>query len=458
MMKNQNKLHGENVIPAGYKRTEVGVIPNDWDEINLNSIVSELEAGVSVNSIDQVDAYSHGKHILKTSCVSNGHFDGYEKKSILPTDVKRAKCSPVKGGIVVSRMNTPALVGEVGYVAESNLDSFLPDRLWQMKFKKDVAHNPKWLATLLSFPPFSKKIKDTATGTSGSMKNISKSAFLSLKLPWPTLKEQNIIGTALSDADALITALEQLIAKKQAIKTATMQQLLTGRTRLPQFYKYSNETLKGYATGELGHIPVDWEVVTCGEIGKFRGGNGFPTGVQGQTSGKYPFYKVSDMNNDGNGIFMSDSNNWISSNIKKQLGSTIFPAGSIIFAKVGAAIFLERKKILTIPSCIDNNLAAFELDLTRCEIRFIHYILLNLNFGDYVSTTALPSLSGAVLSKIKIVLPSIKEQMAIASILSDMDAEIEMLEKKLAKFHDIKQGMMQQLLTGRIRLPLDHQP
>ncbi|TYS08915.1 hypothetical protein FYK58_20245 [Escherichia coli] len=91
-------------------------------------------------------------------------------------------------------------------------------------------------------------------------------------------------------------------------------------------------------------------------------------------------------------------------------------------------------------------------------MRFIHYILLNLNFGDYVSTTALPSLSGAVLSKIKIVLPSIKEQMAIASILSDMDAEIEMLEQKLAKFRDIKQGMMQQLLTGRIRLPLEQQP
>ncbi|CAD6049804.1 MULTISPECIES: restriction endonuclease subunit S [Enterobacteriaceae] len=270
--------------------------------------------------------------------------------------------------------------------------------------------------------------------------------------------EQTAIVNILSDADALITKLEELIAKKQAIKTATMQQLLTGRTRLPQFSKYPNGTLKGYATGELGHIPVDWEVVTCGEIGKFRGGSGFPTSVQGQTSGKYPFYKVSDMNNDGNGIFMSDSNNWISSNIRKQLGSTIFPAGSIIFAKVGAAIFLERKKILTIPSCIDNNLAAFELDLTRCEIRFIHYILLNLNFGDYVSTTALPSLSGAVLSKIKIVLPSIKEQMAIASILSDMDAEIEMLEQKLAKFRDIKQGMMQQLLTGRIRLPLEQQP
>lgn len=454
------KIERQNLpkVPEGYKVTEAVMIPNDWAEISLNSIVSVLEAGVSVNSVDEIDAYSHGKHILKTSCVFNGHFDGCEKKSILPNDVKRAKCSPVKEAIIVSRMNTPNLVGEIGYVAKDDRDVFLPDRLWQMKIKKDIDVNPKWLAALLSFSPFSKKIKDTATGTSGSMKNISKTAFLSLKLPWPTLKEQNIIAKALSDTDELISAIELLIAKKQAIKTSTMQQLLTGRTRLPQFSKYPNGTLKGYATGELGHIPVDWEVVTCGEIGKFRGGSGFPTSVQGQTSGKYPFYKVSDMNNDGNGIFMSDSNNWISSNIRKQLGSTIFPAGSIIFAKVGAAIFLERKKILTIPSCIDNNLAAFELDLTRCEIRFIHYILLNLNFGDYVSTTALPSLSGAVLSKIKIVLPSIKEQMAIASILSDMDAEIEMLEKKLAKFHDIKQGMMQQLLTGRIRLPLDHQP
>jgi len=454
------KIERQNLpkVPEGYKVTEAVMIPNDWAEISLNSIVSVLEAGVTVNSVDEIDAYSHGKHILKTSCVFNGHFDGCEKKSILPNDVKRAKCSPVKEAIIVSRKNTPNLVRQIGYVAKDDRDVFLPDRLWQMKIKKDIDVNPKWLAALLSFSPFSKKIKDTATGTSGSMKNISKTAFLSLKLPWPTLKEQNIIAKALSDTDELISAIELLIAKKQAIKTSTMQQLLTGRTRLPQFSKYPNGTLKGYATGELGHIPVDWEVVTCGEIGKFRGGSGFPTSVQGQTSGKYPFYKVSDMNNDGNGIFMSDSNNWISSNIRKQLGSTIFPAGSIIFAKVGAAIFLERKKILTIPSCIDNNLAAFELDLTRCEIRFIHYILLNLNFGDYVSTTALPSLSGAVLSKIKIVLPSIKEQMAIASILSDMDAEIEMLEKKLAKFHDIKQGMMQQLLTGRIRLPLDHQP
>lgn len=287
---------------------------------------------------------------------------------------------------------------------------------------------------------------------------LNKASLQKLSCIIPPIAEQTAIANALSDAEKLIIAVEQLIAKKQAIKTATMQQLLTGRTRLPQFSKYPNGTLKGYKLKELGHIPVDWEIVTCGEIGKFRGGNGFPTSVQGQTSGKYPFYKVSDMNNNGNGIFMSDSNNWISSEIRKKLGSIIFPAGSIIFAKVGAAIFLERKKILTIPSCIDNNLSAFELNLTRCDIRFIHYILLNLNFGDYVSTTALPSLSGAVLSQIKIVLPSISEQKAITAILSDMDDELEALEKKLAKIRDIKQGMMQQLLTGRIRLPLEQQP
>lgn len=460
MMKNQNKLHGENVIPAGYKRTEVGVIPNDWDEINLNSIVSGLEAGVSVNSIDQVDAYSHGKHILKTSCVSNGHFDGYEKKSILPTDVKRAKCSPVKGGIIVSRMNTPALVGEVGYVAESNLDSFLPDRLWQMKFKKDVAHNPKWLATLLSFPPFSKKIKDTATGTSGSMKNISKSAFLSLKLPWPTLKEQNIIGTALSDADALITALEQLIAKKQAIKTATMQQLLTGRTRLPQFAKHPNGCVKGYKSCELGVIPDDWNVYTFDDLIEFcssgatpyRGNKNFYTGsIRWITSGELNY------------CIINDTLEKISDEAVKRSNLKIHPAGTFLMAITGLEAAGTRGAcgIVGQPAATNQSCMAIYPNEKLLSAYLYHWYVYNgetLAFK-YCQGTKQLSYTAGLLRTIPLYIPNmVEEQAAIATILSDMDSELSVLEEKIAKIRDIKQGMMQQLLTGRIRLPLDQQP
>lgn len=217
----------------GYKSCEAGLIPEDWDCVYLNSLVSVLDAGVSVNSLDGADIFSHGKHILKTSCVNNGYFDSNEKKSILPIDVTRAKCSPVKGGIIISRMNTPALVGEIGYVAEDEPCIFLPDRLWQMKLRKDFDNNPRWLAYLLSFPFFSHKIKETATGTSGSMKNISKDSLLSLQIPLPKPQEQIAIATILSDMDAELEALEQKLAKVRDIKQGMMQQLLTGRIRLP---------------------------------------------------------------------------------------------------------------------------------------------------------------------------------------------------------------------------------
>ena len=249
----------------------------------------------------------------------------------------------------------------------------------------------------------------------------------------PDVEEQRAIAEALSDVDGLIAALDKLIAKKRAIKQAAMQQLLTGKTRLPGF------------SGE-------WETKRLGEIGRFRGGNGFPTKYQGGAAGDYPFFKVSDMNNEGNETFMQVANNYISETVRKQLGATAFPANSIVFAKVGAAVFLERKKILAKPSCIDNNMAAFTLDNASTNHRFIHYVLLNMKLGDLVTTTALPSLSGRVLSAIEIRLPAVPEQTAISTVLSDMDAEIAALEARRDKTRAIKQGMMQQLLTGRVRL------
>ena len=264
--------------------------------------------------------------------------------------------------------------------------------------------------------------------------SVSKILNLDLALP-PTKAEQRAIAAALSDVDALLSALERLIAKKRDLKQAAMQQLLTGKIRLPGF------------RGE-------WEVIKAGDIGRFRGGSGFPTELQGATFGDYPFFKVSDMNNEGNESFMETANNYISESVRKLLGVTTFPAESIVFAKVGAAVFLERKKILVKPSCLDNNMSAFVVDGARASFRFVHYVLLNTKLGDLVSTTALPSLSGRVLSQIKLVLPSLPEQTAIATVLSDMVAEITALEQRLAKTRDLKQGMMQELLTGRIRLPL----
>ena len=257
-------------------------------------------------------------------------------------------------------------------------------------------------------------------------------ASLPIPLP-PTLAEQEAIAEALSDTDAHIESLEQLLTKKRQIKKGAMQELLTGKKRLPGFSR-------------------EWQTVRAGDLGQFQGGNGFPIKLQGATSGDYPFFKVSDMNNEGNETFMTSGNNYISELLRKQLGAKAFPANSIVFAKVGAAIFLERKRILVEQSCLDNNMTAFVLNDGAVDYRFLHYLFINTNLGDLVSMTALPSLGGRVLSAIEFRLPPIAEQTAIAAILSDMDCEIVALEAKLSKARQLKQGMMQELLTGKIRL------
>ena len=117
-------------------------------------------------------------------------------------------------------------------------------------------------------------------------------------------------------------------------------------------------------------------------------------------------------------------------------------------------MFLERKRILSQPSCLDNNMAAFVPADECVDHLFVYFLLSSIRLGKYASTTALPSLKGTALSTIQLPLPPLPEQRAVATILSDMDSEIAALERRLDKTRAIKQGMMQQLLTGSIRLPI----
>ncbi len=200
-------------------------------------------------------------------------------------------------------------------------------------------------------------------------------------------------------------------------------------------------------------IPDDWQETSIGELGRLRGGVGFPLHFQGRKAAAIPFYKVSDMNLLGNEIYMRDANNWVSEADSRALGAAPLPEGSIVFAKVGAAVFLERKRILTRPSCVDNNMMALIPEVGRSDTRFLHFALQRVRFGDLVSATALPSINASGVSGIVIALPPMKEQEAIAEALGDADAAVEAIDGLIAKKRDVKQAAMQQLLTGRIRLP-----
>lgn len=206
LLKEQKKGFLQKMFPKnGAKVPELRFegFADDWEQRKLGEMLVNLEAGVSVNSSD----YDTGYFILKTSAIKMGNIDLLEVKSIVSEEVARAKTPLIKNSIIISRMNTPELVGASGLVRESIDNIFLPDRLWQGQVAGNFS--PEWLIQSINIAANIKKIRDLATGTSGSMKNISKKSMLDLIINVPTLEEQQKIGSFFKQLDNVI-ALHQL--------------------------------------------------------------------------------------------------------------------------------------------------------------------------------------------------------------------------------------------------------
>lgn len=292
---------------------------------------------------------------------------------------------------------------------------------------RNHGQDPVYLASLLNADSVVKQ--KAARGQGDAVVHISARALGDIDVVLPPLEVQERVSRAIRDANSQISTLECLITKKNAIRQGMMQQLLIGEHRLSGF-------------------TAPWINIAAGDIGIFKGGSGFPLKHQGLTAGDYPFYKVSDMNRPDNGIFMRSANHYITELQRKLMSAVVIPKSSIVFAKVGAAVFLERKRILSERSCIDNNMAAFILDPTKADVRFIHYALTNFALSSLVATTALPSLNGSQLRTIPLKLPSdLNEQRAIAGVITDTDDELELLEMQLSKTKDIKKGITQALFS-----------
>ena len=197
----------------------------------LSHYIAGLESGVSVNADDRVKQGNEGG-VLKTSCVLGGKFIPSEHKAIWTRDMARAKLNPAAGSIIVSRMNTPELVGESGYVENDDSELFLPDRLWQTVKNYAVQSDFRWLSQVLQWGPVRKAIKDQAMGTSNSMKNISKGAFLSTPIPAVPFERQVVAAEILGAADSEIEQLTQEVEKLRLQKQGLMRDLLTGAVRL----------------------------------------------------------------------------------------------------------------------------------------------------------------------------------------------------------------------------------
>lgn len=301
-------------------------------------------------------------------------------------------------------------------------------------------------------------------GCGAGQPNVSQEIVKKINIPLPpTIEEQQRIANALSDVDSLIANLEKLIDKKKNIKQGAMQQLLTGKKRLPGFGSderrkecYSERSAKreveessSYKMTELGMIPNDWEVKSLGSITQ---NCSYGVGAEAEPfKGGAKYIRITDIDDDNRRFTPSPL---MSPAFYEE--KHIVKENDLLIARTGASVgktYLYDKN--------DGKLifAGFLIKMNICgaDAKFVFYCTQTKYYQDWIisesARTGQPGVNLQQMKTLQFSIPSsIEEQTAIANVLSDMDTEISALETKLAKYRKLKTGMMQQLLTGKVRL------
>jgi restriction endonuclease S subunit len=192
------------------------------------------------------------------------------------------------------------------------------------------------------------------------------------------------------------------------------------------------------------------DYIKLGKLATAKGGSGFPEIYQGRNIG-IPFIKVSDMNLLGNERFINTSNNYLERDLIKRLNITVFPRNSIVFAKVGAALLLNRRRLLATETAIDNNMMAVMCH--GVDVGFLYHYLTSVDFEIFVQPGAVPSINQKHIHDLDIPKFTLPEQQKIAEILTAADEQIELTEKLIEKKELIKRGLMSDLFTAISSIP-----
>lgn len=402
--------------------------PKGWKRHRIGDLISRVDAGVSVNGEDR-PAASNELGVLKVSSVSSGTFIPLQNKAILADEVARARTSPKADRVIVSRSNTDALVGASAYVAHDHPKLFLSDKLWQLEPHRDGSVSMRWLAYWLSSGPVREVLASLGTGTSGSMKNISKDELLGLWLHVPSVNEQRTIAAIIQTWDEAITTTERLLANSRRQKGALMEQLLAGKRRLlghaskrctyrlVELFAERVESNRGdlpllSITREEGVIPRD-------EVGRKDTSN--------EDKSKYLRVCPGD-------IAYNTMRMWQGVSALSRYEGIVSPAYTVV---------VPKKRI-------DAQFAAYLFKYSPVVFLFYRYS------QGLVSDTW--NLKFHHFSEIKVEIPGLKEQVAIAHVLKDADAGIAALEKELDRLHEEKRALMADLLTGKRRVRLSEAP
>ena len=415
-------------VMSGYKHSELGVIPESWNVRHIaslcapNGIVRGPFGGALKKEIFVTSGFKvyEQKNAIYKSHEIGAYFVDQSKYN----ELKRFNVSP--GDFIVSCSGT---IGRIYQVPLDAPEGVINQALLKLTTDDSVVHS-LYFYLLFQWEKFQARIVDSTQG--GAMKNlVGMSVFKTTPVLLPPVPEQHAIAAALSDVDSLLTGLDRLIAKKHDIKQAALQQLLTGQTRLPGFQ------------GE-------WEVKQLGDVATFHKGRGLPKSAltpygaepcihYGELFTHYPedIETICSRTDDSAGAFRSAANDVLMPT------SDVTPRG------------------LAKASCVqlDGVILGGDILVIRCDSKLLFGAFLSYTIRhqeaqilQLVTGTTVFHLYGRDMAKLVLSLPSVEEQIAIVRVLTDMASELTALEARRDKTRALKQGMMQELLTGKTRL------
>jgi type I restriction enzyme S subunit len=419
-------------VPKGYKMTEVGVIPEDWEVKKLGDIADSQKdwsftGGPFGSDLKSSDYTQDGVRVIQLQNIGDGEFkNDYE----IYTSYKKANellsCNIYPNDIIISKMGDPVARA---CIVPSYHDRYLMCSDGIRLAVDQKRFNTYFICKYINFPPFRAQAENASTGT--TRKRISLAELKNLTILCPKISEQRSIARVLSDTDALINALDKLIAKKRDIKKAVMQELLTGKTRLPGF------------SGK-------WDYKKIGEFTDCVAGGTPNTTVESYWGGNIRWMSSGELHQ----RFVYDVEGRITEEGLKNSNTKIIPANCVLVGLAGQGKTRGTVALNKVPLCTNQSIAAiYPNDLFSSE-----YLFYNLD-DRYEELRSLSTgssgrggLNLTIIRDVLVLFPEKNEQQAIAQVLSDMDREITALEQRRDKTKALKQGMMQALLTGRIRL------
>ena len=415
-----------------FKNTEIGLIPEDWEVKELGEIAVDMADGPFGSNL-KTEHYTKEKQV-RIIQLSNIGDSGWIDDNVKYTTFEHAntlkRCKANKGCVLIAKM-MPA--GRSIICPNEEKEYILGSDVVKVNFNDEIIESLYFVYhSKSSF--FLEQIAENTQGSTRQRTSITK--LRNMLIPLPTLAEQTRIATALSDIDSLIDSLDKLIQKKRNIKQGAMQELLTGKKRMKGFEK-------------------PWKEKTMGEIGyTYNGLTGKSKDDFGAGNSQY----ITFLNVLNNAILKADQFEKVDvkpseNQNKAKYGDLFFNTSSETAEEVGICAVLQND--------IDNlylNSFCFGFRITDKTNNglFLSYLFRSKPGRDIMVSLAQGStrynLSKEQFLKATILLPTtLEEQTAIAELLSDMDSEIESLEAKKEKYKSIKQGMMQELLSGRIR-------